>query len=215
MSRFADSLRRRPKLNILAFTLTVLVAVAAMEIADLWWRRERVLKAAETRATNLAIILAEYIRGSFSSADAALRQLQLHGARVGGPLAPRLEWDSILASAKAALPESGSFSVTDASGLIVRSTQPTIIGEPRAGTYAFQQLATGSEDELVIDRPFRTSVTPRQYVLPLARRLTNDAGKFAGLVVDAKEIIPLARPFRGVAARGLRRRFRARSKLDG
>ena len=183
MSRLADALRRRPRLNIIALTVTVLVAVGAMQIADLAWRRERVLKAGETRATSLAVVLAEYIRGSVSSADAALRQLQIHGTRVGGPLAPRLEWESILASAKAALPESGSVSVTDANGIITYSTQPSIVGESRAENYVFKQLSTATGDELGIDRPFQTRSDPKTYVLPVARRLTNDAGRFAGLVV--------------------------------
>jgi signal transduction histidine kinase len=183
VSRIADALRRRPRLNILAFTVTVLVAVAAMQVADLAWRRERVLKAGETRATNLTLVLAEYIRSSFTSADAALRQLQIHGTRVGGPRAPRTEWESILASAKAALPESGSFSVTDENGIITYSTQPAIVGQSRTDDYVFKQLAAGASDELAIDRPYPAIGPPATYVLPLARRLTNDAGRFAGLVV--------------------------------
>ena len=183
MTRFVDALRRRPRLNILAFTLTVLVAVGALQTADLMWRREHALKAGETRATNLAVVLAEYIRGSFTSADAALRQLQIHGRRVGGPLAPATEWESILASAKAALPESGSVSVTDANGMITYSTQPAIVGESRADNYVFKQLAAGPMDELAIDRPYAARGTPPSYVLPVARRLVNDAGRFAGIVV--------------------------------
>jgi hypothetical protein len=54
VSRIADVLRRRPRLNILAFTLTVLVAVGALQAADLAWRRARVLRAAGTRAHHLA-----------------------------------------------------------------------------------------------------------------------------------------------------------------
>ena len=182
MSRIADALRRRPRLNILAFTLTVLIAVGAMQVADLAWRRERVLRAGETRATSLAVVLAEYIRGSFSSADAAVRQLQIHGTRVGGPLAPRTEWESILASAKAAIPESGSFSVTDAAGIITYSTLPAIVGESRADTYVFKQLEAANADTLAIDRPYSAGMPPA-FVVPVGRRLTNDAGRFAGVVV--------------------------------
>jgi signal transduction histidine kinase len=166
-----------------AFTLTVLVAVGALEAADLAWRKEHVLKAGETRATNLAVVMAEYIRGSFSAADAALRQLQIHGARVGGPRAPRVEWESTLASTKAAIPESGSFSVTDETGVITHSTQPAIIGQSRADNYVFKQLSAAPSEDLAIDRPFLTIGSPPTYVLPVARRLINDAGRFAGLVV--------------------------------
>ena len=65
------------------------------------------------------------------------------------------EWESILASAKAALPESGSISVTDAAGVIVHSTQAAIVGQSRADHYVFKQLEATSADELAIDRPFR------------------------------------------------------------
>jgi signal transduction histidine kinase len=183
VSRLADALRRRPRLNILAFTLTVLIAVGALQAADLAWRREHVLKAGETRATNLAFVLAEYIRGSFTSADAALRQLQLHGARVGGPRAPRTEWESILASAEAALPESGSLSVTDDNGIITYSTLPDIVGQSRAENYVFKQLAASATDDLAIDRPYEALGAPGTFILPVARRLTNDAGRFAGIIV--------------------------------
>src|SRR5262245_16914971 len=56
----------------------------ALEAADLWWGYDRSLKAAEKRGINLASVLAEYIRGSFAVADTSLRQLAIHGTRVGG-----------------------------------------------------------------------------------------------------------------------------------
>ena len=183
MNRFADAVRRRPKVNILVFTITVLLAVGALETADLWWRREGVMRTAGVRTTNLAVVLSEYIRGSFASTDAALRQVQIYGNRIGGPSASRDDWAPILASAKAALPESGSFSVTDAQGIIVHSTQPAILGQPRSDNYAFKRLSSAVTDELVIDRPYPTVVGPPGFILPLARRLTNDGGRFAGLVV--------------------------------
>ena len=50
MKRVADVFRRYPRFNIVAFTLTVLVAVAALVIADLWWRRESaILKRRDAR----------------------------------------------------------------------------------------------------------------------------------------------------------------------
>ena len=183
MNRLADALRRRSKLNILVFTITVLVAVGALESVDLWWRREGVIKAADVRATNLAVVLAEYIRGSFASADAALRQVQIYGNRIGGPSASPDDWAPILASAKAALPESGSFSVTDDKGTIVHSSLPAIVGQSRSDNYAFKRLSALPTDELVIDRPYPSQTTPRQYILPLARPLMNDADRFGGLVV--------------------------------
>ena len=187
-SRIAAVFRRRPKFNIIAFTLTVLIAVATLEIVDLWWRRARALSIAEMRANNMAIVLAEYIRGSFASADAALRQLQLHGRRVGGSSAPKEDWEPMLASAKAALPESGSLTVTDAAGLIKHSTQRAIVGLSRSDEVVFKQLAAATADELIVGLPFPALTTPVQYIVPVGRRLVTATGAFDGTVVAS--VIP-------------------------
>jgi signal transduction histidine kinase/ActR/RegA family two-component response regulator len=183
-STLAGTLRRRPKFNILAFTLTVLIAVAGLVSADLWWRRDHVLKSADTRAANLASVISEYVRGSFSSADAALRQLAIHGRRVGGPSAPHDLWDPIIAAAKTALPEgSGSITVTDSAGIITHSTQRAIVGQARRDSYIFRRLSAGGADELVLDRPFLSVVEPRRYIIPVGRPLTTAGGRFDGMVV--------------------------------
>jgi len=131
---------RRP---IIAGTIVVLVVVGTLVVCDLLWRRDRVLQTAERRADRQARILAEYLHGSFASADAALRQLVVHGQRHGGASGSAEDWEPILAAARAALPESGSISVTDAKGTIVHSTQKLIVGQSRANDYLFLQLARG------------------------------------------------------------------------
>jgi signal transduction histidine kinase/ActR/RegA family two-component response regulator len=179
----AGALRGRTKFNIIAFTLTVLVAVAALVAADLWWRRERTLIAAETRATNLVAVLSEYVKGSFSSADAALRQLAIHGRRAGGAHAPAEAWDPILAAAKAALPEAGSITVSDADGTITHSTQRAIVGQSRRDNYIHRVLSAGHGDTLVVDRPFKAVTGSKPYLIPLGRPLTTSDGRFDGMLV--------------------------------
>ena len=183
MKRLVHALRRRQRFNVLAFTVTVLVAVAALEAADLAWRRERALQTAERRAANLCIVLAEYVRGTYTAADAALRQLQVHGNRVGGPSGAKEDWASILGPAHAGLPEIGSISVTDRTGTILHSTLPSIIGQSRADSYVFRRLSTSGKDEFVVDRPYPSRSAPTQYMVPVGRRLTNDGGGFDGIVV--------------------------------
>jgi signal transduction histidine kinase/CheY-like chemotaxis protein len=175
--------RKRAKPNIVAFTVTVLVAVGAMDTADLLWRRQDALAQAGSRARNLSLVLAEYVRGSFVSADAALRQLAVHNTRVGGPTASHEVWDPILASAKAALPEVGSFNVTDAAGTITHSNVRAIVGSSRRDNYIFKQLSTTTRDDLILDRPFLSITQPAQFLIPIGRRLTTADGRFAGMVV--------------------------------
>jgi signal transduction histidine kinase len=182
-ARLTSAFRRRPKFNIIVFTATVLVAVAGLVTADLLWRRDGVLKAADTRAANLSTVLAEYIRGSFASTDAALRQLAVHGRRIGGPSASHDEWDPILAAAKAALPESGSITVTDSAGTIRHSTIKALVGESRRDSYIYQRLSMAGVDELVLDRPYLARPEPREYIIPIGRPLLTAAGQFDGLLV--------------------------------
>ena len=113
----------------------------------------------------------------------ALRQLTVHARRVGGATAPGEAWDPILAAARASFPGSGSISVTDAAGIIRRSTQRAIIGQSRRDNYLFKQLDAVDRDELVVDRPLMSIPQPRRLLIPIGRRLVNEDGTFDGTVV--------------------------------
>jgi signal transduction histidine kinase len=174
---------RRPKPLLAAFAVSVLAAVAVMLTLDLWWRHERALANAERRAAGLAAALAESMRSTFALADASLRQLEIHGRRVGGPRAPAGEWLPILQAAGVALPGNGSVSVTDADGVITHSTLESLVGQSRRDTYVYRHLAANDVDEMVLDEPFASAKYPGQYLLPVGRRLETPDGKFDGLVV--------------------------------
>jgi signal transduction histidine kinase len=165
------------------FTASVLAFVVTLLVVHLIGSRRRALEEAETRAGNLAYVLSEYVRGSFGVTDASLRQLIVHARHVGGPRASADAWDPILAAAKASLPGGGSVTVTDREGRIVHSTQPAIVGGSRRDNYLFKRLSTLDHDELVVDRPFLSVTQPRQYVIPVGRRLTTGEGRFDGTVV--------------------------------
>ena len=136
-------------------------------------------------------MLAEYLRGSFAVADTVLRQLAVHGRRIGGPDAPVAEWDGILAAARAAMPVggTGSISVADAAGIIRQSTMKSLVGESRREQHIFQHLSRPGPDELTMDAPFLVPRgEARRYILPLGRRLTTADGAFDGVIVTTFEI---------------------------
>ena len=174
---------RRTKPLILAFTGAVLLVVGALTAADVLWLRERAIRVAENRASNLSNALSEYVRGSFVGADSALRQLVVYGQRIGGSHAPASDWLPILHAARAAFKESGSFSVTDADGIIRHSTLPAIVGQSRADNYLFKHLRDHDVESSVLDVPFLSPVVENTMVLPIGRRLTTPDGRFDGLVV--------------------------------
>src|SRR6187549_507586 len=124
-----DPRRRRSKARIVGAAALVWLALALARGGDLWWRRSLLLAGAERRAANLALILAEYLKQVFDSADASLKQLAIHSRRVGGVRAPPAEWTAMLASARAGLTGVGSLSVTDADGTIRHSTIPALVGQ--------------------------------------------------------------------------------------
>jgi signal transduction histidine kinase/ActR/RegA family two-component response regulator len=177
------TLDRRPKLFIAASTLGILVLVTAFAVADLWFLRGRAIADAEQRATNLALVLSEYLRELFAAGDSSLRQLAIYSPRAGGPTGPDSEWAPILSAAKAALTGIGSVTVTDADGTIRHSSQRAIIGQSRRDDYVFKQLAALKSDELIVGTPFLTVVQPHRLIIPFGRRLVGSDGAFAGAVV--------------------------------
>jgi signal transduction histidine kinase len=176
---------------ITALTIGILLTLAAVRIVDLWWWRAQALAAATSRAGNLSFILAEYVRETFVSGDASLRQLSLHSQRIGGPSAPDERWAPTLASAKAGLAGIGSISVTDAGGTIRHSTQRAIIGQSRSDQYLFRRLSATPTDDFLLNTPFLTVTEPKQFVIPIGRRLTTADGAFDGII--AATFIPAPR----------------------
>jgi signal transduction histidine kinase len=173
-----------PRKSVIAvLALGVLLVLGTLRGIDLYSRRADVLRVSARRAENLASILSEYLRGTFSAGDASLRQLSLHSQRVGGARAPDADWAPSLASSRAGLTGVGSISVTDARGTILHSTIAALIGQSRADTYVFQRLSAATSDEMIVDRPFLTVVGQKQFIIPVGRRLTTKDGGFDGMVV--------------------------------
>jgi signal transduction histidine kinase/ActR/RegA family two-component response regulator len=193
-----EPLRRRSKARIVGLVTLAWLALVLGRGGDLWWRRSLLLDGAERRAANLTLILAEYLKQVFDSADSSLKQLAIHSRRIGGVEAAPAEWAAMLASARAGLTGVGSLSVTDAGGVIRHSTIPALIGQSRADQYVIRQLATTSEDMLVADTPFRSLMTRGSVMLPLGRRLADAEGGFGGTVVATFLPSELRRFFRTV-----------------
>jgi signal transduction histidine kinase len=168
---------------IITTAIGVLTTLLALRVADLWWWRGQTLGAARSRAANLALILSEYMRETVAAGDASLKQLAGHSRRVGGPAAPEHDWGPALASAKASLGDIGSISVVDAAGIVRHSTLPQLVGVSRSDRYAFRRLTTSPDDDLIVDTPVLSLREPKQYLIPIARRLSTPDGQFAGLVV--------------------------------
>ena len=174
------------------------LVLAVLRFGSLWLGRDETLGEAERRASNLALILAAYLQSSFDAADASLRQLSIHGSRVGGPAGAAGEWAPLLASAKAGLSGIGSLTVADAAGIVRQSTMPGIVGESRADRYVYRRLSTDPQDIMVVDTPFRGRGPGAPLIIPLGRRLSGAGGAFEGIVVATFQPAQLRRFFKTV-----------------
>jgi signal transduction histidine kinase len=175
---------RKP--SIAAIAVVLLLVVAGLRYVDLRAARQDAIAAAEARADNLALILSAYIGESFRAADAALRQLQVHSSRIGGPAAPPSDWVPTLTSAKAGLTGVGAITVISNDGMIRHSTRPEIVGQSRRDEYLTRQVFEASNEELVIGTPFPTLPgpgAPSQLIIPIGRRLSSAAGVPEGSIV--------------------------------
>jgi two-component system, cell cycle sensor histidine kinase and response regulator CckA len=183
---------------IVGLTTGLLVMLAIARFADLWWWRSNLLESADARGANLAVILSEYVRETFATYDASLRQLTIYGRHIGGAEATDDDWTPILQAARAGLAGVGSLSVIDSAGTIRHTTQPLIKGQSRRDEYLFDRLAASSGDGLIADRPFLTISQPREILIPVGRRLTKQDGTFDGIVVATFNPNDLRRFFRSV-----------------
>lgn len=174
---------RRLKLGIGWVAVLALGSFAGLRGTDLVRRRDQSLAVGAERAANLGLILAAYLRQTFASADASLRQLALYSRRVGGPAADPHTWSATLASARAGLTGIGAITVVDALGIIRHSTQPLILGQSRADQFLFRYLARDTTDALVANTPFRSLTGSGEIFIPLGRRLSREDGQFDGAIV--------------------------------
>jgi signal transduction histidine kinase len=192
------------KLVIFGLATALLLLLGVFRTNDLWTSRAEVMERAHTRSSNLALILASYMAGTFAASDAALRQLALHSQRIGGPGAPADEWTPSLASARAGLTGVGAISVVDRQMTIRHSTRLDIVGQSRREP-VFDAALMSASDDLIVGQPFLSPVVPDGYLLPIGRRLTSRDGTVEGAVVASFLPQDLRRFFQnvGVGERGV------------
>ena len=170
------------KLAIVGLAFGLLLVLAALRWNDIRSAREDARATARLRASSLALVLSEYLIGTFAAGDAALRQLALHSQRIGGPDAPASEWVPSLASARAGLRGIGAISVIDRDFVIRHSTRRDIVGQSRREDQYLVDTLRRPGDDLIVGPPFKSPPVGR-YLIPIGRRLLTREGDPEGAVV--------------------------------
>src|SRR5262249_22297389 len=162
--------------------LCVFLLFAVLWGVLLWYRFAQTIEEGEKRADNLALILSEHLRRSVNAVDAALAQIALHSARVGGAKAAPELLASVLETAQASITGVASISIADETGTIVASTLPALVAGQRRNSFLFQQMSGRPDGGLSAGAPLRTPPDGR-LAIPLGRPLLGADGKYAGAVV--------------------------------
>ena len=170
------------KLAIFGLAVGLLLLLATLRWNDIRASRSEAIQAATSRASNLTLILSEYLIGTFAAGDAALRQLALHSQRIGGPGAPDSEWAPSLVSARAGLAGIGAISIIDRDLVIRHSTRADIIGQSRSGDPYVADTLMREGEGLIVGVPFKSPAVGR-YLIPVGRRLTDPSGTVVGAAV--------------------------------
>jgi len=178
----------RDRLRVRVFTaLAVVFGVLLLSsAAALWIRHDRTIQFVQRRLDNQVLILSEHFRSSVDAIDATLKQLALHGQRVGGAKAAPEAWTPVLEAAYSGLPGIGSLTVLDDTGTIRAATIPVLVGRSRADLFLFRHLSSNPQSGLVADQPFK-AVSDGRMLIPLGRRMVSPDGKFDGIIVATLE----------------------------
>ena len=187
------------KVVIFGLAVGLLLVLGAVRTGALWTSRVEATTRAHTRSSNLALLLASYMAGTFAASDAALRQLALHSQRIGGPAAPPDDWTPSLVSARAGLTAVGAISVVDRDLIIRHSTRRDIVGQSRRDDPVFVDALLSTSEALIVGQPFLSPVAPGGYLLPIGRRLTSPDGTVVGAVVASFLPAELRRFFQSVS----------------
>ncbi|HZS49162.1 MAG TPA: ATP-binding protein [Blastocatellia bacterium] len=183
----ADELRestayQRLRKLVIWLPAALIIILISLQSLNLYVKRRDVINNTQIRTTELTRILADHMDSSVVAADTSLKQLAIHGARVGGPTARAEAWLPILQAAVAGMSYIGSLTVTDENGIIRHSTVPALIGQSRHDDFLFKELSSNPNADLLADTPF-LSPFHHQIIIPLGRRLTDSNGVFKGVVV--------------------------------
>ncbi|MDD3344737.1 MAG: EAL domain-containing protein, partial [Sulfurospirillaceae bacterium] len=176
-------LRRR--LAIIIFGLLVFVSYTALISFNLIQAKERELETSRVQQASLSKILVSHAEATLKKIDTALLSIQLQLS--GKPVSLRpdpTQMNAILASHLALIGESQSLRIADAHGRFIYDASGILYSATIADRDYFLQNQANPHGGLVISKPLFARIT-HNWVVTLSRPITDENGKFAGLIQAA------------------------------
>ena len=151
---------------------------------DLYHSRERQRQHAEQIAATLTRVLEGHLQATVHKIDLHLSEFIEN--RRGNVIqrAPRPIVEQELAKYLALFPEVLGFRIADGTGSFIYDTSGTHYGIDIADLPIFRKLRDEPGSGLVVSEPLESRIT-KEWVLILARRIDDDAGRFAGILIAA------------------------------
>lgn len=173
--------RQRHLLGWLAFVWLLLGVVLA---ADLWQERADLRQHERERLSQQASVLADNLVPQFDAANHAMQSLLADLARLRADPGGMARFAERLMSYTDAMPAVKYLSLLDARGVIIASSEPSLVGAKSADRPYFAATErAASAQTLVVSPPFRGALGG--WVLVLARQVVDGDGRFAGVLAAA------------------------------
>ncbi|MEO5351118.1 MAG: PAS domain S-box protein [Magnetococcus sp. YQC-3] len=166
---------------IAVLVISLMLGFAGLSLWQSWENHE---ERAETDLENLSQVLEQYIHGTLHEIDLTLRIAAdefNRQMRAGGIQEDNLT--SFLQEQQGRLPQIISLRIADATGSVrygvgVNLSAPVSVAD-RA---YFRQARDDPKGEMVVVLPIFTRLSPQKWAIPMARRISNADGSFAGVV---------------------------------
>lgn len=179
-----------PTRAIYLLAAITIIAVAMLVTASLIRLRSSDLARARQENNSLARLLTDQTEESFHGADVALRGIQ---DRLLTPYGTQLGLESplvrLLLSARLhGSRQAGELFIVDSNGLVASSSSPdSMLHKSVSDADYFKAFSQGHQAELFISHPVKDQAKS-MWLLYLARRLSDPAGRFRGVVVATIEL---------------------------
>lgn len=177
--------KQRRRIAIIVFGLLVFVSYVALVSFNLIQARERELETSRAQQSSLSKILVSHAEATLKKIDTALLSIQLQLSEKSEKLRPESsQMNAMLASHLALIGESQSLRVANAQGKFIYDASGTLYSATIEDRDYFLRNQSNPKGELVISEPLFARIT-NNWVVTLSRPITDENGKFAGLVQAA------------------------------
>jgi diguanylate cyclase (GGDEF)-like protein len=180
---------------IVTFALALIITIWSAVFVQITSEREAMRRTAYHEVNNLSLVFAQGVNRTASDLDRIIKYLRASYERDGY----RADWPKLVQEEFVANRQSVQIAILDAAGKMITSTRMLYPEKPvdLSDREHFRVHVNSTEDRLFISKPL-VGRASQSWSVQFTRRLTDAAGKFAGVVVISLDPSYLTRAYANV-----------------